>query len=117
MDRNRAIQVCVDEIKDRRFPIWGSLEDWTPYFMHWLNIYRVREEQGDEGDPQYNWRWVWKRKGPDHLALATIYARVALDKYGESLAEIVGDNQPFPTAGRQPTVPQKYRGPYDKVNL
>lgn len=117
VDRNRAIQVCVDEIKDRRFPIWGSLEDWTPYFMHWLNIYRVREEQGEEGDPQYNWRWVWKRKGPDHLALATIYARVALDKYGESLAEIVGDNQPFPTAGRQPNIPQKYRGQYDKVNL
>jgi len=52
-----------------------------------------------------------------HNCLATIYARVALDKYGDSLAEIVTNEQTFPTAGRQPTVPQKYRGQYDKVNL
>lgn len=89
VDRNRAIQLVVDELKEQRFPIWGSREDWQPYFDHWLNIYRVQEVQGEEGDPQYNWRWVWKRKGADHWALATVYARVGLDRFSQDLATII----------------------------
>lgn len=89
VDRNRAIQLVVDEMKEQRFPIWGNKEEWQPYFNHWLNIYRTREIQGDEGDPQYNWRWVWKRKGADHWALATVYARVGLDRFAQDLATVI----------------------------
>lgn len=89
VDRNRAIQMFVDEIKDDRVAFNGTSEEWKPYFDHWLNIYRVREETGEVGDPQYNWRWVWKRKGPDHWALASVYARVGLDKFAEDLAQII----------------------------
>lgn len=89
VDRNRAIQLVVDELKEQRFPIWGTKEDWQPYFDHWLNIYRVQETQGEEGDPQYNWRWVWKRKGADHWALSTVYARVGLDRFAQDLATII----------------------------
>lgn len=89
VDRNRAVQLVVDEMKEQRFPIWGSVEDWQPYFNHWLNIYRVQEVQGEEGDPQYNWRWVWKRKGADHWAMATVYARVGLDRFAQDLATII----------------------------
>lgn len=90
VDRNRAIQLVVDEIKEKRFPIYENEKgEWQPYFDHWLNIYRVQEIQGEEGDPQYNWRWVWKRKGADHWALATVYARVGLDRFGQDLARII----------------------------
>lgn len=89
VDRNRAVQLVVDELKEQRFPIWGTLEDWQPYFDHWLNIYRVQEIIGEEGDPQYNWRWVWKRKGADHWAMATVYARVGLDRFAQDLAQII----------------------------
>lgn len=93
VDRNRAIQLCVDEIKDNRLTFWGTKGDWQPYFEHWLNIYRVQEIQGDEGDPQYNWRWVWKRKGADHWALATVYARVGLDRFvGDTVSIIKKDS-------------------------
>lgn len=112
VDRNRAIQSVVDEIKDKRFPVWGSKEDWTPYFAHWLNIYRVRETQGEVDDPQYNWRWVWKRKGADHWALATIYMRVGLDRFGQDLATVISKDDGMggiPTAGKQPRIPMKYR--------
>ena len=88
-DRNRLIQLVIDEIKEQRFPIWGTREDWQPYFDHWLNIYRTREMQGEEGDPQYNWRYVYKRKGPDHWALATCYARIGLDRFAMDLATII----------------------------
>lgn len=89
VDRNRTVQLVVDEMKDERFPIWGTKEEWQDYFDHWLNIYRVQEIQGEAGDPQYNWRWVWKRKGADHWAMATVYARVGLDRFNQDLAQII----------------------------
>lgn len=112
VDRNRAIQIVVDEIKDKRFPVWGSKEDWQPYFKHWLNIYRVREHKGELEDPQYNWRWVWKRKGADHWALATIYMRVGLDRFGQDLAQVVSKDDfvdTLPTADRPFRIPAQYR--------
>lgn len=90
-DRNRVIQLAVDQFNDKRMVVNGTKEDWQPYFNHWLNIYRVKEIV-DESEPIYGWRWVWKRKGPDHWALATCYALIGMDKYAESLAKIVGVN-------------------------
>ncbi len=122
VDRNRAIQLVVDEMKEQRFPIWGTFEDWQPYFNHWLNIYRVREDQGEEGDPQYNWRWVWKRKGADHWALATVYARVGLDRFGQDLATIIhtggGPLSGIPRAGNfEITTPDSPLGIYREIDI
>ena len=56
-----------------------------------MNIYRVKEvEEGNEHEPLYAWRWVWKRKGPDHYAIADVYALVGIEKYSEDLAQIIG---------------------------
>lgn len=94
VDRNRAIQLFVDEISDKRVVFNGTREEWQPYFEHWKNIYRVKDITGDENDPQYGWRWIWKRKGPDHWALSTIYARIGLDRFNSTEAKIIGNN-PF----------------------
>lgn len=89
VDRNRTIQLVVDEINDQRLTFNGSKEDWQPFFEHCLNIYRVKEINGDENDPQYGWRWVWKRKGPDHWFMSMIYALVGMDKFASDMAQIV----------------------------
>lgn len=89
VDRNRTIQMVVDEFNDGRRTINGSVEDWQPWFNHWLNIYRVKEIMGDQNDPQYGWRWVWKRKGADHWALSDVYAMVGFNKYQDSLATVI----------------------------
>lgn len=90
VDRNRMVQSVVDEWKEQRLPIWGKLEDWQPFFNHCLNIYRIKEIQGqDENDPQYGWRWMWKRKGADHWLMATVYARVGLDRFAQDLATVI----------------------------
>lgn len=94
-DRNRTIQELVDEIKDRRVTFNGTKEDWQPLFNHALNIYRVQEIKGEEGDPQYNWRWVWKRKGADHWMLAATYARIGLDRFGMDVAQIIPVSDTF----------------------
>ncbi len=90
VDRNRMIQMTVDEWKERRFPIWGIFEDWKPFFTHCLNIYRTKEIEGqDENDPQYGWRWIWKRKGADHFLMSAIYARVGLDRFAQDLSQVI----------------------------
>lgn len=89
VDRNRAIQLLVDEIKESRVTFWGTKEDWQPFFTHALNIYKIKEIMGEENDPQYGWRWVWKRKGADHLFLAATYARIGLDRFAEEAAVIM----------------------------
>lgn len=90
VDRNRVIQMAVDEIKEQRMVFNGTKEDWQPFFKHALNIYRVKDISGeDENDPQYGWRWVWKRKGPDHFFLSFIYALIGFDRFQEDLAQIV----------------------------
>lgn len=89
VDRNRMIQESIEEYKDGRAPIQGKLDDWQPWFNHALNIYRVKETVGEDTDPQYGWRFIWKRKGPDHFFLSDIYFRVGLDRFANDLATIV----------------------------
>lgn len=91
-DRNRVIQLTVDQINEQRLVINGTLSDWQPFFDHCLNIYRVREIT-DENEPSYGWRWVWNRKGPDHFFLSLIYAMIGMDKYAEDLAQIIGKDK------------------------
>jgi hypothetical protein len=85
VDRNRAMQMLIDELNDKRFPIQGTESDWHEYITHWLNIYRAKEENG-LGIMEYK----WERTGPDHWVHSTVYFRVGLDKYAESLAQIIG---------------------------
>ena len=82
--------MAVDEIKEQRMTFNGTKEDWAPFFAHAMNIYRVKEIQGqDENDPQYGWRWVWKRKGPDHFWFSFIYALIGFDRFQDDLVQIV----------------------------
>lgn len=89
VDRNRVIQLAVDQWNEKRLTVNGTVEDWQPWFDHWLNIYRVKEITGSQDDPQYGWRWVWKRKGPDHWALSSIYALIGFSRFAEDLATVI----------------------------
>ena len=93
----------IDEINEQRVTFNGSKEDWQTFFEHCLNVYRVKEITGDENDPQYGWRWVWKRKGPDHWFMSMIYAFVGMNKYAGDLATIVSKNGPFGLRGTETT--------------
>lgn len=77
-DRNRVIQLCVDEIKFGRMIFNGKAADFDSYIDHWLNIYRVTElDQMDR--PVF----IWKKKSTeDHWVHATVYWRIGMSKYG-----------------------------------
>lgn len=83
-DRNKAIQLVVDEITSKTIPLFGAKEDYTMYADHWSHLYRVIEE-----DERGRRRYVWQRNGPDHLALATVYWRLGMDRMMWGDAEII----------------------------
>ena len=95
VDRNRQIQLVVDQINEQRLTFNGTKEDWQPFFEHCLNIYRIKEITGEENDPQYGWRWVWKRKGADHWFMSMIYALVGIDRFGGEEAQVIARDNRF----------------------
>lgn len=84
-DRNRLIQLFIDEMLSKRVTFNGTEADWHDYIVHWMNIYRTWEENA-LGVKEFR----WERQGPDHWVHATMYARIGLDRYQESKAKIVG---------------------------
>lgn len=90
-DRNRMIQLFIDEMRDKRVTFNGTESEWQDYIAHWMNIYRTWEEN-TLGVREFK----WERQGPDHWVHATIYARIGLDKYSDQMAKVVGGD---PLAG------------------
>ncbi len=83
-DRNRLIQLFIDEMLDKRVVFNGGESEWQDYIVHWMNIYRTWEEN-NLGVREFK----WERQGPDHWVHATMYARIGLSKYQEQKATIV----------------------------
>lgn len=96
-DRNRCIQMLIDELRDKRIPIQGSKTDWWETWVHFSNIYRVVEED-KLGQEQF----VWERKGPDHLVHAMNYWRIGMDKFGME-PDWVGPSAAYSFAKEEPS--------------
>jgi hypothetical protein len=90
-DRNRAIQLVIDEFADRRIRLHGTRDDWGEYYTHWDTLYRMTENDS-LGVPQINWL---SSSGLDHWCHATVYWRVGMDKYGWGGATILSDSSPI----------------------
>ena len=77
VDRNRMIQLVVDEFTDRRIPIQGEREDeWHDYWIHWNNLTR-KVEENERGIQKR----IWIRNGDDHWAHATAYWRAGVSRF------------------------------------
>lgn len=89
VDRNRMIQLLVDELSDGRIPLQQveSEQDWHDYYVHWSNIYRTTVENS-LGVPVKK----WERSGDDHWVHATVYWRTAISKFAGEMAKFVGTN-------------------------
>lgn len=95
IDRNKGIQLVVDEFTEKRIPLFGSKDEWMEYADHWSHLFRELDED-DHGRRKY----IWKRNGPDHLALATLYWRIGMDKIGGGDGELIMPGQNLmPTLG------------------
>lgn len=79
VDRNRMIQLVIDEMRDKRIPLYNgeNAEAWHEYWLHWSHIYRVWDEDS-LGVKQS----VWMRSDRDDWVHATVYWRVGIDRFG-----------------------------------
>ena len=55
IDRNKLLQLCVDEMAERRVPIYGSKDDWWDFWIEWDRMRRV-EDINESGDKTYQWQ-------------------------------------------------------------
>lgn len=99
IDRNRMIQLVIDEFSDRRLPLHfvESVDDWYDYWLHWNHIYRVSVE--DKGTKKMVYRW--ERSDRDDWVHATVYWRTGIGRFGGKGAIVAADTSSQP-------VPQSY---------
>lgn len=91
IDRNRQIQLMIEQFKELgRIKLSGAADEWREYADHFAAMYRekvvVKETKDKDDRSLYGAEYVWKRRGPDHWAHATLYGITGLQKYGQSLA-------------------------------
>jgi len=99
-DRERMIQLVVDEFADGRIPLQGNQDDWMDYYSHWDTMYRINEweeaqRRGNKGyvySSPYRWE---SSTGNDHWAHATVFWRVGMNKFGKGKAMIMQDRLEF----------------------
>ena len=97
VDRERMIQMVVDDFADGRIPLQGNRDDWMDYFKHWDTMYRINEweEAKNKGMKNYvftqPFRWD-SSTGEDHWAHATVYWRVAMSKFGQGKGMVFSEN-------------------------
>lgn len=78
VDRNRMIQLVVDEFRNRRIPVHGTEADWFEYWLDWNNLSKIKVLDPDTNQPK-GYKWV--RTGRDHRALATVFWRVGMSRF------------------------------------
>ncbi len=107
-DRNKLVQLVVDELADKRMPIYGSEADWHEFMLEWLGMYRTQEESS-LGTPIF--RWNKPSTGRCDYPFAHIYYRIGMDKFLDSKASFheAKTGLPFGTQGYEPTPSGKTR--------
>lgn len=80
-DRNKLIQLCVDEMMEKRSPFYGTEADWNEYMLEWLGMYRT-EEETSLGTPVF--KWNKPSSGRCDYPFSHVYARIGLDRFLEN---------------------------------
>lgn len=102
-DRNRVLQLIIDEFTNKRIPLKGNQDEWMEYYSHWDTMYRVNEweeaERQGKKNYVYHYPYRWESStGEDHFCHATLYFRVGLDKFSRGGGKTFeGGKLEFPT--------------------
>ncbi len=81
-DRNRCIQLVVDEFRLKRLPLQGAENDWWEYWLDWKNMSRIKifDDKGEQASHAFK-GIKWIRNGRDHRAMATVYWRIGMMRF------------------------------------
>lgn len=94
-DRNKCIQLVVDEFTEKRIPVFGSQAEWWDMWLHFAHIYRVEDYNENTGETKFK----WLRSDRDDYALATVYWRIGMARFMDSFATFAEPSQSFGQLG------------------
>lgn len=86
VDRNKYVQLVVDEFIAGRIPLQGTEDDWYDYWLDWNNLTRIKQVDALTGEFK-GYKWV--RSGRDHRALATVFWRVGMTRFGNGVGKVI----------------------------
>lgn len=78
VDRNRLMQVHIDEFAAGAIPINGRRDEWLEFAGHYKTLFRTTEIDS-LGMPVFEWK---TSNGTDHWCHATNYWRAGMDRFG-----------------------------------
>lgn len=90
VDRNRMIQLVIDEFRDKRIPLNGTQDDWYDFALHFTHIYRIQEEN-KLGIMESK----WERFDDDHFVHCATYWRVGMSRFGTQGAKIFMNDKTY----------------------
>lgn len=90
-DRNRMIQLVVDEFRNKRIKVHGSESDWFEYWTDWNNLSKIKVLDPDTNQVK-GYKWV--RSGRDHRALATVFWRIGMHRFA-GMGAIINPSSPI----------------------
>lgn len=82
-DRNKLIQLVIDEMTEKRLPIYGSESDWLEVMLEWLGMYRT-EEESNLGTPIF--KWNKPSTGRCDYPFCFVYWRIGMDRLLDTAA-------------------------------
>jgi hypothetical protein len=95
VDRNRGLQIVIDDFANRTIPLQGTQDDWAEFTSHWDTLYKIFEPD-TMGIPQFRWE---SSNGLDHWCHASLYWRVGMDRFKNEGGKIfTGEPNMFPVA-------------------
>ena len=85
-DRNKIIQLVVDELTEKRIPIYGTEADWWDVWTEWSGMYRTTEDNA-LGIPVSQWNKP--ATGRADYPFCFVYWRIGLDRFMEQSVKFV----------------------------
>lgn len=86
VDRNRAMQMVIDDFARKAVPLQGTQDDWEEYQTHFASLYKITTLDA-LGVPVAVWE---SSNGLDHFCHATLYWRVGMDRFKNDGGKIFG---------------------------
>lgn len=94
VDRNRMIQIVIDDFANKMIPLQGTIDDWAEFESHFATLYKVMKEDS-LGIPQASWE---TSNGMDHWVHACAYFRTGMDRFKNDGGKIFTGEVNFPTS-------------------
>lgn len=95
VDRNRGLQMVIDDFANRKIPLQGTRDDWAEFQSHWDTLYKITELDS-LGIPTFRWE---SSSGLDHWCHASLFWRVGMDKFKNEGGKIFsGEPMMFPVS-------------------